>query len=212
MSTNQPDTTAKPYDQLPGEPDRWYQYFRQFCDLGPSRSLDRCYRQVFQERGGPASAVTRAPGNWKRKAVEFDWIARAAAWDADRRQRYRERLKETLNLFSEAAREALDYLIGTMRGQVVEPDGSITTITDPYERRMAAKIIFNKWIDVLAMLQEGLDDETGEVKITEIIVHKSGNGAKKNDQEVPLTNDINDLMSRDTSPPKRRSRRKKTAI
>ena len=212
MFSNQTDFNSKPYDQLPGEPDRWYERFRQFCDLGPSRSLNRCYSQFLEDRGDPASAAAHAPGSWKRKAAEFDWTERAAAWDADRRQRSRQRLEETLNLFSEAAREALDYLIGTMRGQVVEPDGSITTITDPYERRMAAKIIFNKWIDVLAMLQEGLDDETGEVKITEIIVHKSGNGAKKNDQEVPLTNDINDLMSRDTSPPKRRSRRKKTAI
>ena len=210
MFSNQSDSIPKPYDQLPGEPDRWYDHFRQFCDLGPSRSLDRCYRHVFEECGSPTSSTARAPGSWKRKAVEFDWVERAAAWDADHRKRNRQRLEETLNIFSEAAREALNYLIGTMRGQVVEPDGSITTITDPYERRMAAKIIFNKWIDVLAMLQEGLDDDTGEVKITEIIVHKSGNGASKKDQEVPLTNDSNDLMQCATAPPVRRSRRKKT--
>jgi hypothetical protein len=213
MFSDQQDSTPKPYDQLPGEPDRWYGHFRQFCDLGPSRSLDRCYRQSQEERGDlpadPASAALRAPGSWKRIATQFDWVERAAAWDADRRQRNRQRLEETLNLFHEAAQEALQYLIGTMRGQVVEPDGSITTITDPYERRMAAKIIFNKWIDVLAMLQEGLDDDTGEVKITEIFVHKSGNGTSKKDGEAPLTNDINDFMSSGTSPPGRRSRPKK---
>ena len=174
---------SKPYDQLPNEPDQWYQNFQHFCNLGPSRNIDRCYRQSLPEcrdlPNGSASSAIRAPGNWKRKAAEFDWAGRAQAWDADRHQRNREHLEETLNIFSEAAREALQYLIGTMRGQVIEPDGTITKITDPYERRITAKIIFNKWIDVLAILQQDLDQPTGEVKITEIIVHKSGNGARK---------------------------------
>ena len=218
MSANQPNSTPKPYDQLPGEPDRWYQHFRQFCDLGPSRSLDRCYRQSLEHRGdlpaGPASAALRAPGSWKRKAAEFDWFERAAAWDADRRQRNRQRFEETLNLFSKAAQEALEYLIGTMRGEVLEPDGTITTITDPYERRMAAKIIFNKWIDVLAMLQQDLDDAAGEVKITEILVHKSGNGTLKKDAVASLTNNDNGngINPGHTTPSRRRSRRKKPKI
>jgi len=216
MSANQPDSTSKPYDQQPGEPDRWYGHFRRFCDLGPSRSLDLCYRQALAENGGlpqePASSAARAPGNWKRKAAQFDWADRAAAWDADRRQRERERLEETLNIFSDAAREALQYLIDTMRGQIVEPDGTITKITDPHERRMAAKIIFNKWIDVLAMLQEDLDQTGGEVKITEILVHKSGSGTLKKDAVDHLINNENNLISGDTPRPKRRSRRKKPPI
>ena len=207
MSANQPDSTPKPYDQLPNEPDRWYERFRQYCDLGSSRSLNRCYRQTLDETG---DLNANAPGSWKRKAREFDWLERAAAWDSDRRQRNRERLEETLDLFHEAAQEALQYLIGTMRGEVVEPDGTITPITDPYERRMAAKIIFNKWIDVLAMLQQDLDQAAGEVKITEILVHKSGNGTIKKDAVAALTNNENGLFPGKTTPPGSRSRHKKT--
>ena len=209
MSANQTDTPPKPYDQLPGEPDRWYERFRQYCDLGPSRVLNRCYRQTLGETSDPN---TNAPGSWKRKAREFDWLERAAAWDADRRQRNRERLEETLNLFHEAAQEALQYLIGTMRGEVVEPDGTITPITDPYERRMAAKIIFNKWIDVLAMFQQDLDQAAGEVKITEILVHKSGNGTIKKDAVAALTNNENGLFPGNTTPPGCPSRPKKRTV
>ena len=62
----------KPYDQLPGEPDKWYRHFQRFCSLGPSRGVDHCYRAAVAERDGlpelPAPSTLRAPGSWKRKA------------------------------------------------------------------------------------------------------------------------------------------------
>ena len=184
------EATPKPYDQRPGEPDKWYDHFFRYCKMGPSRSLDRCYRQVTTRWDDlpdpPGSGTIRAPGAWKRNSTEFDWARRASAWDADQRQRNLERQEETLDLFSVAARESLQYLLDTVHGQVIEPDGAITSISDHYERRMAAKTIFHKWTEVLAMLRENPEEGTGEVKITEILVHKSGSAQGKSDPEKKL--------------------------
>ncbi len=187
MPQTEISTPTKPYHQRPDEPDKWYDHFYRYCEMGPSRSLDRCYRQVTAEWGDlpdpPGSGTIRAPGAWKRKSTEFDWARRASAWDADQRQRNLERQEETLDLFSVAARESLQYLLDTVHGQVLEPDGTITSISDHYERRMAAKTIFHKWTEVLVMLKENPEEGTGEVKITEILVHKSGSEYGKSGQE-----------------------------
>ena len=37
-----------------------------------------------------------------------------------------------------------------MRSQVVKSDGTITIIHDPYERRMAAKTLISKAVDIFA--------------------------------------------------------------
>lgn len=172
------EAPAKPYHQRPGEPHNWYQRFHRFCDLGPSRSLDHCYRVFIAERDGlseiPAPGTVRAPGAWVEKAGEYNWRSRAAAWDAEQRQRKLEHQEQILNSIIGTTLEAHRYLKGVMRGRVVEHDGSVTIITDPYERRMAAKTLFSKGVDLLAYLQHDTEETRDEIKITEIRVQEPG--------------------------------------
>ena len=172
------DQQGKPYHQLPDEPDRWYQRFRTFCDLGPSRSLDRCYRVFIAQRDGlpglPAPGTVRASGSWVEKARGYNWRSRAAAWDDHQRQRKLERRAAVLDDILETTIESHHYLKGVMHGRVVEPDGTVTLITDQYERRMAAKTLFSKGVDLLAFLQHDTEEPRDEIKITEIRVHEPG--------------------------------------
>ena len=50
MPQTENSNPTRPYDQLLGEPDRWYQRFNRFCELGPTRTIVQCYPQVVQER------------------------------------------------------------------------------------------------------------------------------------------------------------------
>ena len=135
----------KPYDQLPGEPNLWYDRFHRFCQMGSSRSLRGCYRQLVAERaiaeGSQPHIPEQAPGAWKRKASQFDWSARADAWDADRRDRSIQRLESTFDRMCDAADQALQYLIDLMSERLEDPNVSVSLI---HERRMASQTILDR--------------------------------------------------------------------
>ena len=87
---------TQPWEQLTGEPSKWFDRFTQFCLLGPNRTLDAVYakcarkpksRKVAKRRGARASGVSKA---W-RDAVEcWQWRARAAEWDKHERRKQQE--------------------------------------------------------------------------------------------------------------------------
>ena len=177
------DQPTRPYDQQPGEPDKWYDRFYRFRLLGPSRSLIQCYHQELMAGYSNASTGNghhgnghhplpqQVPGAWKRKAREFDWHRRAAAWDADLHTRSLQRLESTLNRICEAADKAIQYLIDLMCDQLDDPDISITLI---HERRMAAKIIIDKAVEIYPLLQYNQVEERHRIPVTEIRIHQPG--------------------------------------
>jgi len=65
----------KPWDQQPGEPDRWYGRFQQFLSMGPERSVLRSFRQARKRPQSTGSS------EWSAQALEWRWRERAHAWD-----------------------------------------------------------------------------------------------------------------------------------
>lgn len=60
--------TVEPWERLPEETSRAYAVFREFRDLGPSRSLRAVSAKIGTARG------------W---SLRYRWVARAQAWDAE---------------------------------------------------------------------------------------------------------------------------------
>lgn len=83
------DQTPKPWDRGEDEPASAYARFVVYKSLGCGRSLDRAYH-VWQRRRDRApgeeklrKATGRAPGSWSKLSSQFDWPARATAYDID---------------------------------------------------------------------------------------------------------------------------------
>jgi phage terminase large subunit len=68
-----------PWDQQEGEPNRWYQRFCAFRLMGPGRSLLECVNQEKAKKGKERQSFI--PGSWSRSSEEWQWKARAQAWD-----------------------------------------------------------------------------------------------------------------------------------
>lgn len=72
----------QPWEQQPGEPDRWYGKFEVYLALGPTRTFIETVRQERSSKGiGPA----RLGDNWRAQIVRWRWRERAHAWDAYQR-------------------------------------------------------------------------------------------------------------------------------
>lgn len=71
----------QPWERLPGESAKWHMRFRNFCALGPKRSV----RHVWEQE--QAQKATRSKGNggstWYNAVKRYDWWRRAEAWDAE---------------------------------------------------------------------------------------------------------------------------------
>ena len=73
-------TAPRPWDQRETESQAAYGRFLTYRNLGPTRSLDAAYEI---HRGVPKGAKRpkRRPGCWQRDCKQFEWKARAEAWD-----------------------------------------------------------------------------------------------------------------------------------
>ena len=94
-------------------------------------------------------------------------------------QRSLGRHQEIINTIIDATHESIQVHINLMRSQVVKSDGTITIVHDLYERRMAAKTLISKAVEILALHQDDRDQAGGDVKMTENLVRKSGNGSQE---------------------------------
>jgi len=106
------DVGAKPWEQLPGEPDTAYVRFLIYRDLGPSRSIDSAYAAATAGSApNGTKAHRRANGQWKHDSAEYHWPERARAWDI---AVLSELVPETASLIfttiNEAARVTLEKL------------------------------------------------------------------------------------------------------
>ena len=68
-----------PWDQLDGEPNRWFQRFCAFKLMGNNRSVQECVNRMRDDRGKERKETT--PQSWSKAAATWQWRPRADAWD-----------------------------------------------------------------------------------------------------------------------------------
>ena len=82
MGDTQQDGERKPWDQMAGEPDRWYGRFQVYLGLGPTCTLRATELQAGrQSRNEPF----RKNSEWSRAMHKWRWRQRANAWDVQQR-------------------------------------------------------------------------------------------------------------------------------
>ena len=62
------------WERRDGEPAMWYDRFEVYRVFGPPRTIDAAYRICTGQQ-------SRAGSSWWRRAKEWEWAARAEAWD-----------------------------------------------------------------------------------------------------------------------------------
>jgi hypothetical protein len=79
------------WEQRPGESAKAYQAFCIYRDLGPRRSVDqasRLYHQTSRTTDAAPARRRRASGTIRGWANQWQWSARATAWDAEQTRVY----------------------------------------------------------------------------------------------------------------------------
>jgi hypothetical protein len=138
--------SSNPQDRRPHEPDKWYRRFVYYLELGSRRSLARAYREMAnQERAAkdrPLLPTTASvPEVWRKRAQQFDWRERAADWDQQQMLIELEAVDHGRALARELVAESIEVLKLTMRGELRDPDGSLTQGQNCTQRRLAAEKI-----------------------------------------------------------------------
>lgn len=92
LPTDEGSPALQPWEQREGEPDIWFGRFQKYLLLGPNRTLVAGYRAgARHKKKTRQSAEKRAhqgvPGAWRNAARKWEWLERAAAWDAVGRER-----------------------------------------------------------------------------------------------------------------------------
>jgi hypothetical protein len=81
-------TERQPWDQQPGEPDRWYARFADYLREGARRSVLGVYRKERRARAClGALPLHSVPHRWRVAKECWHWDDRAAAWDRAERAR-----------------------------------------------------------------------------------------------------------------------------
>ena len=70
------------WQRQPNEPSRWYERFETYRLLGSTRSIEHAFRICTNSRRRPGAA-------WYKTANDWNWTARAEAWDEAEREQLR---------------------------------------------------------------------------------------------------------------------------
>lgn len=100
------------WDRLDGESALWFARFDAFRLLGPSRTIEACYRA---EKGRDRTC----PGSWKTVAVRWQWRERAEAWDESQRPA---RQQQCLDALHEMSRKHVAHALLAIRKAVERMD------------------------------------------------------------------------------------------
>jgi hypothetical protein len=81
------ESGPKSWEQQDGEPDLWYRRFHEHYLLkGGDRSVDAAWREYDASRPDTGRAkVRKAPYQWTKAAIRYEWVTRARAWDDQER-------------------------------------------------------------------------------------------------------------------------------
>lgn len=76
----------KDWEQLTDEPAAAYARFLIYRNLGPGRTLDAAYAANSPKARKGKKRQGIAPGQWTKESSDFEWRARATAWDIEQLQ------------------------------------------------------------------------------------------------------------------------------
>lgn len=76
-----------PYERLPDEPPVQFERFHAYLMMGPNRSLIGSYKIFCDAARKGLKRPVDLPGSWKETARRWRWRERAAAWDAEQREK-----------------------------------------------------------------------------------------------------------------------------
>ena len=82
MARAQQQVPRELWDQLPGEPDKWYGRFQIYLDLGVTRTLTAAARCGSDPKPGQSGLT----GRWSYYFNRYHWRERARAWDMRQRE------------------------------------------------------------------------------------------------------------------------------
>ena len=174
------DTSPKPYERLPDEPNRWYHRFFRFMRLGPERTLIQCYKDISNAARAakgrpPLSASARLPQSWRQRARQFSWHERAEAWDQEQKELELKKVERTRSLARSCAQEAMQVHIDLMNGELKDPDGKLTEGQNSAQRRLAADSV----LDRAGVLPDTTEpEEEQEVPVVALHVYRPGADGK----------------------------------
>jgi len=137
-SENSQEKQEQPWLKQPGEPETWYLRFHQFCRMGAGRSLLGLYNAERVTKG--RKKALHASGTWRRRAVQYDWLTRASAYDRyidkrdqaaweKRRKDYRKRETEYAETLLKKAEQMLQFPLAKTE-QETHQDGGRTVVTN----------------------------------------------------------------------------------
>lgn len=99
------------WEQLEGEPTEAYARFLVYRNLGPGRSLRAAQEAIGGEAATKGNKKQQVAGNWGRESVDYQWPARATAWDIENLVLHGQRTvinqQVALELYSQRLVEAL---------------------------------------------------------------------------------------------------------
>lgn len=123
------DVELQAWDRQSGETSLWFERFQTFLQLGPTRTIEECYRRRLTVES--AISGSRAPSGWSQHAQKYNWWSRATAYDDDYRERIAEADKDRRLWGREHRIEVLNKVLGgalqileaaDLPGLVDEPD------------------------------------------------------------------------------------------
>jgi hypothetical protein len=103
---------APAWEQIPGEPQFWFDRFHRFLMAGIYRTLVGAYNSERAERFPDWVAKKRVPSSWDRAAKAWRWRERCAKFD-EIRERARQDItnKAFKAQWDQEAREAVDQYV-----------------------------------------------------------------------------------------------------
>lgn len=93
------------------EPALWYRRFLIFRDLGTNRSLHAAWVKNRTSHDFPPKETDAMPETWRTAAEQWNWAARAAAWDADLYQQAIRALDESIQKIALKVPELVEELL-----------------------------------------------------------------------------------------------------
>jgi hypothetical protein len=101
-----------PWDQMIDEPTMWYERFQLYRLLGPGRNVSKAYRKhrSINTVYDPETSRKQGATSWYDYARQYNWEARANAWDETCREEVEDRAHEIYNDGLSFAHERVDKL------------------------------------------------------------------------------------------------------
>jgi len=117
--------------------------------------------------------TAKCPGVWRQRAAQFDWIDRAEAWDQEQRWLSLEQVEQTLRIAQAITSKALYIQKDVMRGELKNPDGSLTEEQNCTQWRLATENILDRAGVVHDRSDGSEEDDLGNLPVTEIKISTS---------------------------------------